>query len=251
MTVVSERSRAVTELTYKQLKREIDPRFLKAGERIRELRKRGTRYAGLRRNSMIFRTFSSKYGENGVIYEQEVKLFDLAEKLKMMDTPLRDRARDALMNGDVGLRCTCLVGDTPVPLLDGRTLTMRELLDEYGTDGTFWVYGTDAVGDFVPAKARCLGETGRVKERVRVTLDNDKSFECTPDHPVMMRNGSYCVAGDLVAGDSVMPIYRRERDGYEDVLIVRGGWLGAYGAHPNSLLRISGRPARQSGSSTR
>ena len=97
----------LTELTYKQLKGEIDPSFLKASERIRELRKRGTRYAGLRGSSMIFRTFSSKYGENGVIYEQEVKLFDLAEKLKTADQPLRVRARDALMNGDVGLRCTC------------------------------------------------------------------------------------------------------------------------------------------------
>lgn len=108
MTVaVVESPAALTELTYKQLKIEIDKNFLKAGERIRELRKRGTRYAGLRGNSMIFRTFSSKYGENGVIYEQEIKLFDLAEKLKAVDVPLRDRARDALINGDVGLRCTC------------------------------------------------------------------------------------------------------------------------------------------------
>ena len=97
----------IVELTYKQLKSEIDKGFLKAGERIRELRKRGTRYAGLRGNSMIFRTFSSNYGENGVIYEQAVKLFDLAEKLKIVDMPLRKRAHDALVNGDVGLRCTC------------------------------------------------------------------------------------------------------------------------------------------------
>ena len=221
--------RVLTELTYKQLKIEIDKGFLKAGERIRELRKRGTRYAGLRGNSMIFRTFSSKYGENGVIYEEEIKLFDLAEKLKAVDQPLRDRARDALMNGDVGLRCTCLVGNTAVPLLDGRTRTMVELLDEYGTDERFWVYGTDANGDFVPALARCLGETGRVKELVRVTLDNDESFECTADHFVMMRDGSYRGAFDLVAGDSVMPIYRRERDGYEDVLLnSTGGWTRTY-----------------------
>lgn len=95
------------ELTYKQLKSEIDPRFLKARERIRELRKRGTRYAGLRGSSMIFRTFSSDYGKNGVIYEQEVKLFDLAEKLRQPDRLLRDRVLDALVRGDVGLRCTC------------------------------------------------------------------------------------------------------------------------------------------------
>lgn len=230
MTVgVVERGARLAELTYKQLKNEIDPRFLKARERIRGLRKRGTRYAGLRGSSMIFRTFSSDYGKNGVIYEQEVELFDLAEKLKQPDRLLRDRVLDALVRGDVGLRCTCLVGDTPVPLLDGRTRTMTELLQEYGTDERFWVYGTDAEGDFVPAKARCLGETGRVKELVRVTLDNDKSFECTPDHSVMMRDGSYRLAGELAAGDSVMPIYRREWDGYEDVLLnSTGRWRRTY-----------------------
>ena len=107
MPAVIETKTPLVELTYKQLKLEIDPQFLKARERIRQLRKRGTRYAGLRGNSMIFRTFSSDYGNNGVIYEQEVKLFDLAEKLKDVDRPLRDRVRDALVNGDVGLRCTC------------------------------------------------------------------------------------------------------------------------------------------------
>ena len=107
MSVVMERRTPIVELTYKQLKMEIDKDYLKMGARVRELRKRGTRYAGLRGNALIFRTFSADYGENGIIYEQEVKLLDLAEKLKAVDTPLRDRARDALMNGDVGLRCTC------------------------------------------------------------------------------------------------------------------------------------------------
>lgn len=31
-----------------------------------------------------------------------------------------------------------------------------------------------------------------------------------------------------------------DNDGYDDVMIVRGGWLGAYGQHPNSLLRNRG-----------
>jgi len=97
---------SLTELTYKELKREIDPNYLKARERIRQLYKKGTRYKGLRGSSMIFRTFSSEHGKNGFVYEQEVKLLDLAEKLKQPDKSLRDRASDAV-DGNVALRCTC------------------------------------------------------------------------------------------------------------------------------------------------
>lgn len=97
---------SITELTYKELKGMIDYDYLKARERIRQLRKRGTRFARLQGSSMIFRTMSSNYGENGVIYEQEVKLLDLADALKKPDVPLRDRVLEA-MHGDVALRCSC------------------------------------------------------------------------------------------------------------------------------------------------
>lgn len=99
----------VVEFTYKDLKSawNSESDYLKQRERVRELRRRGTRYAGLVGNSMIFRTFSSQYATNGRIWKQQIKLLDLAEKLKIPDTPLRDRARSALTEGDVALRCDC------------------------------------------------------------------------------------------------------------------------------------------------
>lgn len=96
----------ITELTYKELKGMIDPNYLRARERTHELRKRGVRYKGLVGSSMIFRTMSSKYPENGIIWEQEVKLLDLVDTLKRPDTSLRDRVL-AAMQGEVALRCNC------------------------------------------------------------------------------------------------------------------------------------------------
>jgi hypothetical protein len=53
-----------------------------------------------------FRTFSSEYPKNGLVYQQEIKLVDLAEALQLEGTSLKDKVRIA-MNGDVAVRCTC------------------------------------------------------------------------------------------------------------------------------------------------
>jgi hypothetical protein len=95
----------IKEFTYKDL-HNVDPGFLDRTRRVRQLRGRGTRYAGLRGSSIFFRTFSSEYPKNGIIYQQEIKLLDLPESLQLEGTSLRDKVRLA-MNGDVAVRCTC------------------------------------------------------------------------------------------------------------------------------------------------
>lgn len=111
---------------------------------------------------------------------------------------------------DVQVFCSCLTGDTMIPLLDGRHLTMEQILSEFGTDKEFWVFASDENGDFVPAKATCLGKTNEVNELVEVTLDNDETVKCTTDHLFRMRDGSYTRADQLKPGDSLMPLYTRK-----------------------------------------
>lgn len=112
---------------------------------------------------------------------------------------------------DIQMFCSCFTGDTKIPLLDGRILTIEEILKEYNTKETFWIYASDEKGDFVPAKAKCLGVTKKVKQLIKVTLDNEKEIKCTPEHPFRMRDGSYKSAVDLAAGDSLMPLYLKEQ----------------------------------------
>lgn len=110
----------------------------------------------------------------------------------------------------VGMRvfCSCLTGDTKVPLLDGRVLTMKQLVEEFGVGGkTFWVYSVDGNGDFKPGEAVNLGVTKMVNSIFVVTLDNGEEIRCTGDHKFMMRDGSYRESKDLVVGDSLMPLY--------------------------------------------
>ena len=119
----------------------------------------------------------------------------------------RKLAKYVMYNSDVQLKCSCLVGSTKIPLLDGRTLTMEELAKEYPNEEKFWVYASDENGDFVPAQAISLGVTNTVSKLVRVTLDNGESIECTPDHLFRLGTGEYKMAGELSDGESLMPMF--------------------------------------------
>lgn len=101
----------------------------------------------------------------------------------------------------------CFTGDTCVDLLDGRSLSMKELVDEFGVDKEFYVYSFD--GDkIVPGKAKNARKTGH-KEIVSVRIDNGSVVRCTKNHLWMMRDGSWKMAKDLVSGESLMPLYKR------------------------------------------
>ena len=104
----------------------------------------------------------------------------------------------------------CIVADTLIPLADGTKVAVKDLV---GKD-CFYVYSYD-----VSAKRVVLGRghsariTGCQQKILRVELDNGKSIRCTPDHPFLMRDGSYREAKDLLPNDSLMPLYTRLSDG--------------------------------------
>ena len=108
----------------------------------------------------------------------------------------------------------CFTGDTRVKLLDGTSPSLKEMSEK---GGGFWVYSVDSRGMIVPGKAHSARFTGR-KKLVEVLLDNGESVRCTLDHLWMKRNGEYCEAQNLVAGDSLMPLYTRvDEYGYEQI----------------------------------
>jgi len=109
---------------------------------------------------------------------------------------------------------SCFVGDTLIDLVDGRNIRIDQLIkgDEY------WVYGCDIFGNIKITKSIALGETKKVNKIVEITLDNGKKERCTLDHEFMLRTGEYKNAENLVAGDSLMPLYKRfDKRGYEEL----------------------------------
>jgi intein/homing endonuclease len=147
---------------------------------------------------------------------------------------------------------SCVVPETKVDLLDGRSLSLEEIKTELEAGKSLWVYSVDPeTREMKPGKILWCGPTRKDADLVRVTLDNGKTFDTTPDHKWMLRDGSWCQAGDLKPGTSLMPLYKRQKSmnggaTYEQVFDpATGKWVwthrlvtdrsGVVEAHPSSL----------------
>ena len=119
--------------------------------------------------------------------------------------------KDAIIPAAVGVDIGCFVGDTLVPLVDGKSYPIRELA---ARSEDLIVYACTPTGKIVAAKATAK-LTRKNAPLVKVILDNDEEIICTPDHQFMLRDRSYEEAQKLQPGTSLMPFYSKmDRDGY-------------------------------------
>ena len=114
-----------------------------------------------------------------------------------------------------------LTKQSSIPLLKGVDKNIEDLVPgEY-------VYSINQKGDVGFGKIKSVWSSGK-KKIFRVHLDNGKHIDCSDNHPFMLRDGSFKQVKDLRAGESLMPLYRREGmedlKGYEMVLHPRGKW---------------------------
>lgn len=99
--------------------------------------------------------------------------------------------------------------DTPIPLLDGRELTIEQLSEEHkkGNDH-LWVYSIqDQTHKFVPGKVAWCGKNYTANRLIKVWLDDHTYVRTAPEHPFVMRDGSSKRADELKENDSIMPMY--------------------------------------------
>lgn len=119
--------------------------------------------------------------------------------------------KEALMPAAVGVDIGCFTGDTLVPLADGKSYPLNELSK---TQQEFIVYSCTETGRIVGAKATAK-LTRHNAQLLKVVLDNGEEVKCTPDHPFMLRDGTYQEARDLKVGTSLMPFYSKvDPEGY-------------------------------------
>jgi hypothetical protein len=108
----------------------------------------------------------------------------------------------------------CLRSNVRVRLLDGTMPTVGEMyqnMDKYlGKE----VFTCTEDGSIEITIISHIKKTRKNADYVRVHIDNDTFFDVTPDHPCMLRNGTYCMAGDLKQNDSLMPLYVLDSKNY-------------------------------------
>ena len=142
----------------------------------------------------------------GNIDEEDVPAYvdEIANRFKR--TPITDPK-----TGQVDLRYNTLPvwKNTPIPLLDGRTITIEELAKEYDNGKENWVYSIqDDTHQVVGGKVAWCGKNYTADRMVKVWLDDDTYIVTAEEHPFVMRDGSKKRADELKENDSLMPFYR-------------------------------------------
>lgn len=140
-----------------------------------------------------------------VVFDEDLK--EECEQLFITQTP------GGKPKVDHPKRRGCFVGETRIRLLDGSCPEIKDLVGK----GDVWVYSCDGkTGDLVPGKGRAR-LTKYVNTLVDIVLDTGAVVRCTPDHPIMLRNGVYKEAKDIIPKvDRLMPCNVTEisKDGY-------------------------------------
>lgn len=102
---------------------------------------------------------------------------------------------------------TCLTGDTMISLVDGREISIIDLLKEQKQGKQNWVYSFNEETQIIEPKPIIdVLETRIVNQIIEVELDNGEIIKSTLDHKFMMRNGTFIEAKDLKEGTALMPL---------------------------------------------
>lgn len=97
----------------------------------------------------------------------------------------------------------CFSGDTLVALADGRALSFKEIIDEQAMGKDHYCYTIRNDGTIGLERILNPRMTKAKADVIKVTLDTDEKIICTPDHPFMLRDGSFKQAVYLTPDDSL------------------------------------------------
>lgn len=116
------------------------------------------------------------------------------------------------MTGQVDLRKNILPvhKDTPIPLMDGRTITIENLAKEFEDGKENFVYSIqDKTHKIVPGKVVWCGKNYTAEKLYKITLDDSSHMIIAGEHEIIMRDGTKKRADEVSIGESVMPFYRK------------------------------------------
>lgn len=118
------------------------------------------------------------------------------------------------MDNKVQVRCACFTGDTLIPLANGYSVPIKDLVGK----PEFYVYSYDLkTNRRVIGRGHSCRVTGKSQQVVQVTLDNGTKIKCTPDHQFMLKDGTYEQICNISPGQSLKPLYRRLSTEYDNV----------------------------------
>jgi intein/homing endonuclease len=113
---------------------------------------------------------------------------------------------------DAGYNPLCLDLSTKIPLLDGRTLKLSEIISEFEHGKENWAYSCNPeTGEVVPGVITWAGITRKNAEVIQLTFDNGNTLICTPDHKIPVFGKGFVEAKDIQPTDSLIAFNRQNK----------------------------------------
>lgn len=118
-------------------------------------------------------------------------------QIELLETELIKLQRDVTTGKLDHPKDGCFTGDTKIRLVDGRSLSILELMQEQDYKKNYVYTVNEKTHKIEPKPIKKVFQTKITKELLEITLDSGDVIRCTPEHRFMLHDGSYCEAKNL------------------------------------------------------
>lgn len=101
----------------------------------------------------------------------------------------------------------CFPGDTEILTYNGEKIKFIDLTKRIESGEQIYTFSCTKEGNILKSRIIASEKIKTSPELVTITLENDISFRCTPDHRIMLRTGEYKEAYELTEKDRLMSYY--------------------------------------------